>query len=106
MGEGLILALVAGGFAVAGSIVTGWFTFAAAARQNELESYRKRLRQAYQDVAAFHRLEERYLVQLANPSRSAEAIKREVRRQLREEGFQSPSEDATVKKAEQRLSEL
>ncbi|MDM4770485.1 hypothetical protein [Solimonas sp. SE-A11] len=102
----LALALVAGGFAVLGSPVTGWFTYISAARQRETERYKRKLRQTYADVAAFHRLEERYTRALETDGKSAECWKREMRLRLREDGFSSPSDEATVQKAEQRIAEM
>jgi hypothetical protein len=106
MSEGLTLALVAGGFAVLGSLVTGWFTYITAVKQGQSERYKRKLLQAYGDIAAFHRLEERYTRALETDERSAESWKREMRRRLRDEGFSSPSDEATVQKAEQRIAEL
>ncbi|PPE74926.1 hypothetical protein C3942_04410 [Solimonas fluminis] len=106
MSEGLTLALVAGGFAVLGSLVTGWFTYITSVKQEQSERYKRRLLQAYADIAAFHRLEERYTRALETEDRSAESWKREMRRRLRDEGFGSPSEEATAQKAEQRIAEL
>lgn len=106
MSEALTLALVAGGFAVLGSLVTGWFTYISAVKQRQTERYKRKLLQAYADVAAFHRLEERYTRALETEGKSAEAWKREMRRRLREDGFSSPSDEATVQKAEQRIAEM
>ncbi len=106
MSESLTIALVAGGFAIIGSIVTGLFTYISATKQKEADRYKQRLVQAYRDIASFHRLEERYTKALETTSKSAESWKREVRKNQRDEGFNSPSEDATAQKAEQRLSEL
>mgnify|MGYP006196984843 CR=1 FL=1 len=94
------------GFAIIGSLVTGWFTYISAAKQKEAELYKRRLVQAYRDIASFHRLEDRYTKALETASKTAESWKREVRKKQRDEGFNSPSEDATAQKAEQRLSEL
>jgi hypothetical protein len=102
-----LTAFVTGGvLTLFGSLVTGWFTYRAAARERELERYKRQLIQAYKDVAAFHRLEERYTNALETPDRSAEAWKREIRRQQADEQFGTPSEDATWRKCEQRVSDL
>jgi hypothetical protein len=106
MSESLIVALVAAGSAVLGSAVTGWFTYISAARARDTERYKRRLVQAYSDIAAFYRLEERYTKALESDARTAESWKREVRRKLRDEGGNSPSEDATAQRAEQRIAEL
>jgi hypothetical protein len=100
---------VGGAFTLLGSVVTGWFTYRAAVRSRESERYKRQLIQAYKDIAAFHRLEERYtnaLEAVESPQRSAEAWKRDIRRQQAEEQFSTPSEDATWRKSEQRVSEL
>ena len=106
MSETLTIALVAGGFAIIGSAVTGWFTYISAVKQREADRYKRRLVQAYKDIASFHRLEERYTKALETESKSAESWKREVRKNQRDEGFSSPSDEATSQKSEQRLSEL
>lgn len=106
MSESLTLALIASGSAIVGSLVTGWFTYFAAVRQREAERYKHRLVQAYKDIASFHRLEERYTQSLQTESKSADAWKREVRKKQRDDGFESPSEDATAQKSLQRLTEL
>lgn len=106
MNDSLTIALVAGGFAIIGSVVTGWFTYISAAKQREADRYKRRLAQAYKDIASFHRLEDRYTKALETESKSAESWKREVRKSQRDEGFNSPSDDATAQKAEQRISEL
>jgi len=106
MTESLTLAIVAGGFAVLGSITTGAFTYLAAVKQREADTYKRRLLQTYRDIAAFHRLEERYTKALASESKSAESWKRETRKLLRDEGFASPSDEATAQRAEQRIAEM
>lgn len=106
MSESLTLALVAAGSVVLGSMVTGWFTYISAVRARDAERYKRRLVQAYSDIAAFHRLEERYTKALGSESRTAESWKREIRKKLRDEGAGSPSEEATAQRAEQRIAEL
>ena len=106
MSESIIIALVAGGSAIAGSIVTGGFTYVAAVRQRQTERYKRYAIKAPKDVIAFYRLEERYTNALATESKTAEAWKREMRRRLREEGFDSPSEEATIQKCSRRIVEL
>lgn len=106
MNESLTIALVAGGFAILGSAVTGWFTYISAVKQRETERYKRRLLQTYRDIAAFHLLEERYTKALETESKSAASWKREVRKTQRDEGFGSPSDDATAQKSEQRIAEL
>lgn len=106
MNESLILALVAGGFAILGSLVTGLFTYISAVKQRETERYKRRLVQAYKDIASFHRLEERYTKMLETKEKSAESWKRELRKRQRDEGFNSPSDEATAQRFEQRIAEL
>lgn len=106
MTEALTLGLVAAGSVIAGSIVTGWFTLRAAVDQRDAARNKRRLVQAYRDVAAFRRLEERYTKALASDSKSADAWKRDVRKQQSEEGVATPGEDATARKAEQRILDL
>jgi hypothetical protein len=106
MSETLLVAIIAAGAAIFGGVVTGVFTYAASARQREAERYKCRLLQAYKDIVSFYRLEELYIEALATESRSAEAIKRETRKKLRETGIDSPSEDATPQQCERRAQEL
>lgn len=106
MSDTLAIALVAGGCTIVGGAVTGWFTYLSAAKQRETERNKRRLIQAYKDVASFHRLEERYTAELQTDTKSAEAWKREIRKKLRDEGFNSPSDDATAQKSDKRIAEL
>lgn len=106
MTETLTLGLVAAGSVLGGSIVTGWFTLRASVNQREALRNKRRLIQALRDVAAFHRLEERYTKALASEQKSPESWKREVRRQQFEDNLSTPSEDGTARKAEQRILEL
>jgi hypothetical protein len=58
-------------------------------------------------VAAEDRLEDRYAGTLAtSDSRTPAAWKREIRKQLRDAGFDSPSESATAFRAEHEIKEL
>lgn len=106
MSETLTIALVAGGFAIIGSAVTGWFTYISTVKQREADRYKRRLIQAYKDIASFHRLEERYIKVLETELKSAESWKREVRKSQRDAGFSSPSDEATLRQSERRLEEL
>jgi hypothetical protein len=106
MNETVLLAVLTGGCALLGSAITGYFTLLAAVKQREIERYKRKLVQAYKDIAAFHRLEERYTRALESETKTAEAWKRELRKQQRDEGFDSPSEDATAQKSDQRRAEL
>jgi hypothetical protein len=108
MSDSLLSVLVGGGLAIVGSAVTGFLTYVATVRQRETESYKHRLIQAYGDIAAFHRLEERYVQKLAAamPSTTAESWKRNVRREQRRADVLTPSPDATAQKAEQYIQKL
>ncbi len=106
MSETIQVAIIAAGAAILGSLITGIITYATSVRQREAERYKRRLIQAYRDIVAFYRLEEQYTQALENPSRSAEAIKREARKKLRESGIASPSEDATPQQCERRIQEM
>jgi hypothetical protein len=104
----ILLVLVTGGLALLGSLITGLITFYTAARLRDAERNKRSLIRVYRDIAAFHRLEERYAEVLAQASDShtAEAWKREVRRKLRDQGFASPTDKATAHFAEARIEEL
>jgi hypothetical protein len=107
MEDSIVLALATGLSAVLGSLITGVITYKTATDQRLLAKYRRRLTRAYCDVAAFHRLEEHYASALAaSDSRYSAAWKREIRKQLRDAGHDSPSENATAQRAEQGISEL
>lgn len=106
MSETLLVAIIAAGAAVFGGLVTGAFTYATSVRQREAERYKRRLLQVYKDIVSFYRLEELYIQALATEGRTAEAIKRETRRKLRESGIDSPSEEATPQQCERRTQEL
>lgn len=106
MSETMLIAIIAAGAAILGGLVTGIFAYAASVRQRETERYKRRLVQAYKDIVAFYRLEEQYTQALSNENRSAEAIKRETRKKLRESGVESPSDEATPQQCERRAQEL
>lgn len=98
--------LITGFFMILASGLTGLITLRALNHQKKLDSYKFQLKQAYRDIAAFHRLEELYVTSLSSEQKSANAWKREKRKQLRDEGFLSPSEEATSTIAEQRLKKF
>jgi hypothetical protein len=106
MSETMLVAVIAAGAAILGGLVTGIFTYAASVRQREAERYKRRLLQAYKDIVAFYRLEERYTEALRTETRSADAIKREMRKALRDAGMDSPSDEATPQQCERRAQEL
>ena len=99
-------ALLPGGCAIAGSAITGWFTYSATASQNKSERYKRELIRAYKDIAAFHRLEERYTQALSSDAKTAESWKREVRKSLRLDRFDTPSDGASANGALARISEI
>src|SRR5579863_3534267 len=70
------------------------------------DSYKRRLILCYKYMIAFYRLEELYTQMLASQDRSANSIKVEMRRKLRESGTDSPSEDATPQKCERGMQDL
>lgn len=106
MSETILIAVIAASAAILGSLVTGSITYATSVRQRESERYKRRLLQAYKDIVAFYRLEEQYTQALATDNRSADAIKRDARKKLRESGVESPSEEATPQQCERRALEL
>jgi hypothetical protein len=106
MSETLQVAVLTAVAALLGSVITGFITYMTAVRQREAESYKRRLQVAYGDLIAFYRLEEAYTLALATESRSAEAVKREFRKGLRDSGQDSPSAYATPTECERRLQEI
>lgn len=112
MSEQLALALIAGGFMIVGSLVTGLFTWLAGKGHRSLRWYRDKLATAYRDIRALKRLEDLYTQILAQHSaaqgirKNATAWKRDVRKRLRDNGEPSPSDEATVQKAEEGLAKL
>lgn len=107
MDDSILLAAATGISAALGSLITGLITYRTAIDQRAATEHKRRLKRAYGDIAAFHRLEERYAsVLAATDSRTSAAWKRDVRKQLRDEGFTSPSDKATAQQAEQCLAEM
>jgi hypothetical protein len=106
MDSTLFAALIAGSSAVLGSLVTGLFLYFAATRQREAERLKRKLIQAYMDVASFHRLEERYIKALETKEKTANAYKLGVRKKMRAEGLASPSKNATALNCEREIRKL
>lgn len=106
MAENYFVAMIAVLGTVAGSVVTGFFTRTTAKRSKDFEKQRQRLKTAYHDIAAFHRLEERYLRALESPDKTSESWKREIRRSLADEGYATLSKEATWRECERRLEQL
>jgi len=98
--------LIVAGAAITGSFITGWFTYTSCTSQKKNERIKGRLKKCLQDIAAYHRLEQKYIEALATPQKSAEAWKREMRKSLRIDGYSSPSEEATALTAERSIEEL
>lgn len=106
MSEEIFVALLVGICTILGSLTTGIITYLSASQAKELASCRGRLARALRDVSAFHRLEARYIKLLATEKKSEEAWKREVRKEQRELGFDTPSSDATSTRAEEQIKAL
>ncbi|WP_271680698.1 hypothetical protein [Thermomonas mangrovi] len=107
MDDSILLAVVTGFSAVLGSLITGSITYWTATNQRVAAENKRRLKRAYHDIAAFHRLEERYASSLAaTDAPTAAAWKRDIRKRLRDEGFDSPSEKATAQLAERSINDL
>lgn len=107
MNDSILLASATGISAVLGSLITGLITYWTATDQRTAAENRRNLKRAYGDIAAFHRLEERYAsVLAASDSRTPAAWKRDIRKRLRDEGFASPSDKATAQQAEHCLVEM
>lgn len=107
MDDPILLAVASGLSALLGSLITGWITYKTAIDQRAAIRNKSRLARTLRDIAAFHRLEELYANALAaTDSRSAAAWKRDIRKRLRNGGFDSPSETATKLHAERGIKEL
>jgi len=106
MSETLQIAMLTSVAALLGSVITGVITYMTAVRQREAELHKRRLQVAYKDIIAFYRLEEAYTREIATESRSAEAVKREFRKKLRDSGQDSPSQYATTAECERRLQDI
>lgn len=65
LNDTLIVGLIASGSALTGSFITGGFTYLASVKQRQAKKYKRNLIHVNQDVAAFYRLEEFYLAELA-----------------------------------------
>ena len=106
MSEPIIVALVAVGGVIAGAIITGVLNYYSTQRTKRVDSYKSQLRQAYKDISAFHRLEDRYVTALAKYDRTSEAWKRDIRKQQADDGLPTPSQHATTRAAEEKLDQL
>jgi hypothetical protein len=106
MSEPIIVALVAVGGVIAGAIITGVLSYYSTQQTKRLDSYKSQLRQAYKDISAFHRLEDRYATALAKYDRTKESWKRDIRKQQADDGFATPSKHATAREAEEKWEQL
>lgn len=106
MSESLFIAIVAVLGTIAGSVATGIFTLYAARRSKEFEKIKERLIICYEDIASFHRLEDRYLLALATSERKAESWKRNIRKQQANDGYPTPSKDATWRECARKIKQL
>ena len=106
MSETMQVAVLAAAAALLGSFITGLITYLAAVKQRQADRYKRGLQMAYKDIIAFYKLEEAYTQALSTQERSAESVKREYRKTLRENGQDSPSQFATVSECVRRLQDL
>jgi hypothetical protein len=106
----MINALIAAFGAFLGASVSTFFTYRLTVKQKKLERYKKRLIQAYRDIASFHRLEEKYAdllsTKLPSQNKTSYAWKLEMRKQARVLGLRTPSNYATAKQAETSIEAL
>ena len=93
MNESLLFVGISGAVAIMASLITGWFTYTASTSYKETERLRAQLNRALKDMAAYQRLEERYISALATDEKPAESWKRHIRKAMRGDGEASPSEE-------------
>lgn len=107
MSNEIIIACIAAGAALLGSLGTCAFSYLITIKHKKISRYKHRLIQAYEDIAAFHRLEEAYTQKLTTTQGStAEAWKRNTRKLQASAGFRTPSKEATARNAEQQITGL
>jgi type II secretory pathway pseudopilin PulG len=105
--EPIVVALVAVVGVIAGAIITGVLNYYSTQQTKKVDSYKSQLRQAYKDISAFHRLEERYVTALAKyDDRTKDSWKRDIRKQQADDGLATPSKHATAREAEEKLEQL
>lgn len=104
----VLVAAITGTATVLGSAVSALVTYFVMRRQDELSRLRRELRISLMDVSAFHRLEALAVETIAEHEahNTPEAIKRRLRRTLREMGHDTPSYRATSTRAEAKLRTL
>lgn len=105
----LLASILVGGFTtIVGSGLTGFFAYKSSFRQRETASYKSRLIQAKEDIAALHDLESRYVDALAtaDPSKTKESWKRHIRDGQFHAGVRTPSKSATAKNAMREIQRL
>lgn len=71
MNDSIIIALLVAASGWGASLITGWFTTRATAASKELERIKRELANAYRDIAALSRLEEKYIRLLETKEKSA-----------------------------------
>lgn len=102
MSNQIIIACIAAGAALLGSLGTCAFNYLIAIKHKKISRYKQRLVHAYEDIAAFHRLEEAYTQKLSDTSGlTAEAWKRNIRKSQAAAGLGTPSKEATARNADQ-----
>ena len=106
MTEPVLIALIGTTAALGGSLIGGILTYRATKQGNLIRRRTAQLIRAYEDIAAFHRLEARYIGYLASPERTAESWKKQVRREQADANEATPGEDATDRACKRRIAEL
>ena len=106
MSEAMLVAIVAGIFALVSGLVSASAALAARHSKKKWEATIAELIRTHRNVSAFHRLEELYGEALATPERTAKSWKKSIRLKLRDSGYKSPTKGATSLESEQRIERL
>jgi hypothetical protein len=109
MSDVVVAGIIGAGAAILSSTLTGYISYLIALRGEDVRHLRKKLKTAYEDIAAFYELEKRYSETLASydyQGKSAEAVRRSFRESLREDGYQSPSRSSTPSYIAEQLQKL
>ena len=106
MSEPIIVAFVAVGGVIAGAIITGVLNYYSAQQTKKMESYKSQLRQSYRDIAAFHRLEDRYTTALAKNGRTKDAGKGKFESNKRMMDCRAQATMRQLEEAEEKLEQL
>jgi len=104
--DAVTVGIIAAASAIAGSVVTGLFNYRGSVQTKKLVQLKKSLKIACEDIIAFYRIEESYSESLSTTERSSDAIKKEIRKKLRDNGIRTPSEEATPLKCQRKIEEL